>query len=170
MQRLVTQQDLIDNPDLVRRGVSVNQHWDFPSFDQPAPPPKQGIGFDPSPGIKNYKPNPDFKEPVKLPVEETKPTPEDEMALAKAKMITPIGATGKWIDMEELKSPIEEPPVTGSENIEQAAPEEQPIIPTEMPAEETKVELPAPEEKATEKPSPKPASTKKQSTKTKGKK
>jgi hypothetical protein len=30
MQRLVTKQDLIDNPELIKRGVSVNQHWNFP--------------------------------------------------------------------------------------------------------------------------------------------
>lgn len=29
-QRLVTQQDLIDNPDLRHKGVSINQHYNFP--------------------------------------------------------------------------------------------------------------------------------------------
>lgn len=27
---MVTKQDLIDNPELIKRGVSVNQHWEFP--------------------------------------------------------------------------------------------------------------------------------------------
>lgn len=38
MQRLVTQQDLIDNPKLMQMGVSVNQHWDFPVEEHHAKP------------------------------------------------------------------------------------------------------------------------------------
>lgn len=30
MQRLVTKQDLIDNPELQQKGVSVNQYYNFP--------------------------------------------------------------------------------------------------------------------------------------------
>lgn len=30
MQRMVTKQDLIDYPELIQKGVSVNQHWEFP--------------------------------------------------------------------------------------------------------------------------------------------
>lgn len=33
MQRLVTQQDLDKNPELKLKGVSVNQHYDFPDED-----------------------------------------------------------------------------------------------------------------------------------------
>lgn len=36
-QRLVTNQDLIDNPELAKQGVSVNQNYDFPEPANPAP-------------------------------------------------------------------------------------------------------------------------------------
>lgn len=38
MQRLVTAQDLKDNPDLAKQGIAVNMNYDFPDSTNGAPP------------------------------------------------------------------------------------------------------------------------------------
>jgi hypothetical protein len=42
-QRLVTQQDLIDNPDLIHQGVSINQHYNFPDEEKDVEPAQANV-------------------------------------------------------------------------------------------------------------------------------